>query len=359
MKKSQWLFLGFAAASVATATIGGLIFNQAPGILQAGGDTRQPDPADFYRDKNIRFLIPADPGGGFDAYVRMIAPYFERYTGATVRAVNLPGAGGMRVANELNHSPRDGLTIAILNGSALVSSQLAGMKGADYDVETFAYIGRVSADSRVLVMNAGGRYQTVEDVWTSPETIKLGATGLGGSDYVDAVIVKEAFDLNMQIIHGFDGSARTRQAMLRGNLDGSWGSWGSAENAVGSGQEKILLQSGTSRIADLPDVPAVFEYIGKAADPARARAILNAWNGLISVGRPVAAPPGTPAPRVRFLQEALRQTLHDPELIDQSEKVNRPVDYASGEAVLAITKEAMHMPEDIKPIFIRAIRGEL
>jgi tripartite-type tricarboxylate transporter receptor subunit TctC len=128
---------------------------------------------------------------------------------------------------------------------------------------------------------------------------------------------------------------------------------------VRSGLERVLLQSGRTRIRDLPDVPTGFEFIQRTADPVRARSILNAWNALNAVGRPLATTPGTPAARVQFLREALQKSLHDPGLLTTSEESNRPIDYATGEEVRELIREATHMPEDIETLFIRAIRGEI
>ncbi|MBX2838355.1 MAG: hypothetical protein KTR35_15975 [Gammaproteobacteria bacterium] len=90
--------------------------------------------ADFYKDKSIKWIVPYKPGGGYDEYSRLLAPYMEKYSGARVDITNMPGAGGMKGANEIFKSPADGLTIGIINGSAMVTNELAEIKGADYKV---------------------------------------------------------------------------------------------------------------------------------------------------------------------------------------------------------------------------------
>ncbi len=82
----------------------------------------------------------------------MIAPYMEKYTGARVDIVNMPGSGGMKGAVEIFNSPADGLTIGIINGSAMVTNQLAEIEGANYKVGQYNYLGRIVADQRVLVV---------------------------------------------------------------------------------------------------------------------------------------------------------------------------------------------------------------
>jgi tripartite-type tricarboxylate transporter receptor subunit TctC len=315
--------------------------------------------AAFFDGRIIKWIIPYSPGGGYDEYGRMLAPYLEKYTGARVDIVNLPGAGGMRGVNDLFNSTPNGLTIGTMNGSALIMNELAGMRGADYKIAEFEYLGRVVADTRVFVIALASGYKSFEEIWHLGQAVKIGATGLGGSTYVDAVIANQALEMDLDIIHGFDSSSVVRQAMLRGNIVGTWGSWGSALDAVDAGRDMIILQSGRQRAEDLPDVPTAFEMAEKTADPARARAILTAWESLHAIGRPIAVAPGTDPERVAFLSAALDSALHDPELIAEAERTGRPLHHASAEEMHQIVVDAMTMPEDVRKVFVAAIQGEL
>ncbi len=315
--------------------------------------------AAFYDGRNIKWIIPYSPGGGYDEYARLISPYLEKYTGARVDIYNMPGAGGLRGNNELFNAPKNGLTIGSINGSAMVTNKLAEMRGADYMISEFEFLGRIVSDTRVLVVSLDSGYETFEQLWHADEDVKIGATGLGGSTYVDAVVANEAFDLQLNVIHGFDSSSVLRQAMLRGDIVGSWGSWGSALDAVDEGRHKVVLQSGMERMADLADVPTAFEMVEKTPDPERTRAILTAWDALHKVGRPVAVPPGTPPARIQFLREAFEKALHDPELIEKAKKSGRIFRYASGEEMRQLVNDATQMPDDIRQLIISAVRGEL
>ncbi len=336
-----------------------VLFGLAACQSEDGGGEPKTGAAAFYDGRSIRWIVPYVPGGGYDEYGRLLSPYIERYTGARVDIVNLPGAGGMRGVNELYNSPSDGLTIGMINGGAMVTNELAGIQGADYQIAEFEFLGRVVSDPRVLAVSGDSGYESIEEIWQSGTQLKIGATGLGSITYVDAVITIEAFNLPLDVIHGFDSSAVVRQAMLRGDIIGTWGSWGSALDGVGTGQDTVVLQSGQQRIRELPNVPTTFELIDQTPDPERTRVILTAWGNLHAVGRPVAAPPGTPPDRVQFLSEALYSALHDPELLADAERSGRPIRYASAEEMRQIVDDATIMPNEIKQLFVRAIRGEL
>lgn len=325
---------------------------ERPGVEKTG-------PAAYYDGRNIRWIIPYSPGGGYDEYARLVSPYLEKYTGARVDIVNLPGAGGMRGANDLFNAPKNGLTIGLINGSALVVNEIAGMRGADYRIGEFDYLGRIVADKRVFVVSLDSGLNTIGELFEVNDKAKIGATGLGGSTYLDAVIINEAFDRQLNIVHGFDSSSVVRQAMLRGNIVGTWGSWGSAIEAVDAGQHKVLLQSGRQRLQELPDVPTAFEIATETNSSERAQAILAAWEILHEVGRPLAAPPGTQPERLQFLREAFSSAMQDPGLQEIATRTNRPLDYASAEEIQRIIREATNMPDDLRSIFVRAVKGEL
>ncbi|NNE38152.1 MAG: hypothetical protein HKN08_07590, partial [Gammaproteobacteria bacterium] len=192
MNKKVITGLSVFGVLIAIVIVAGLVVNkpaqQGPAVSSTGDVTDTNAAAAFYNGKVIKWIIPYSPGGGYDEYVRLIAPFMEKYSGARIDVLNLPGAGGMRGVNELYSSPNTGLIIGIINGSALITSQLAGIKGAEYELDKFEYLGRIIADPRVLVLSNKSNISTFDTFLESGEPIKIGATGLGGSTYVDAVI---------------------------------------------------------------------------------------------------------------------------------------------------------------------------
>ena len=210
------------AAGIAATSLGGSAFAQ--------------EAADFYKGNVIKWIVPYDPGGGYDEYSRTLAPYMEKYTGARVDIVNMPGSGGMKGAVEIFNSPSDGTYIGIINGSAMVTNQLAEIEGAEYKVGDYSYLGRIVSDPRVFVAAANSGIDSFEDLQTDGETAIVGATGLGGSTYVDAVIIGDVFGIDQKVVHGFDRSGDIRTAMLRGDVDVMWGSLGSALDGIEFGR---------------------------------------------------------------------------------------------------------------------------
>lgn len=333
----------FAAASVAIT--GGAAFAQSA--------------AEFYKDNVIKWIVPYDPGGGYDDYSRMIAPYMEKYTGARVDIVNMPGSGGMKGAVEIFNSPADGTYVGIINGSAMVTNQLAEIEGANYKVGDYSYIGRLVADPRVFVAGANSGIDSFKTMQEDGKTAIVGATGLGGSTYVDAVIIGEVFGMDQKVVHGFDRSGDIRTAMLRGDVHAMWGSLGSALGGIESGDHKVILHAEKEDRPELGGAPSIFDLAAETENPDRAMKILTSWEALNSVGRPVAAPPGIPEDRLAFLQDAFDQAVNDPEFVAAAADAKRDLLPATGAEMAKIAKDATELDPDILELFVRAIRGEI
>jgi hypothetical protein len=70
----------------------------------------------------------------------------------------------------------------------------------------------------------------------------------------------------------------------------------------------VLVQMAFDRSPELPDVPSALDLV---SDPA-ARQVLELILRRQEMGRPLAAPPGTPAERVAALRAAFYATMRDP-----------------------------------------------
>ncbi len=315
--------------------------------------------AEFYDGNVIKWIVPYDPGGGYDEYSRIIIPYFERYTGARVDIANLPGSGGMKGAVEIFNSPSDGLTIGIINGSAMVTNELAEIEGANYRVSEYNFIGRVVADQRVLVASALSGITTYQDMVDNGSAEIVGATGLGGSTYVDAVITGDVLEIDQRVVHGFDRSGDIRTAMLRGDVQAMWGSLGSALSGIEDGDHVVILHGEKNPTGILEGIPSIYDVAMGMEDGDRRVTILESWEALSAVGRPVAAPPGVPEDRLEFLRNAFEQAMNDPEFIAFAMENDRDLSFASGEDMSGIAQSATVLEQDVRELFIAAIRGEI
>ncbi|HEY0420955.1 MAG TPA: tripartite tricarboxylate transporter substrate-binding protein, partial [Acetobacteraceae bacterium] len=117
----------------------------------------------FFGGKTIRLVVGYGPGGGYDAYARMIAPHLSTALGASVVVENQPGAGGLVALNRIYTAAPDGLTIMIVNGTGAALSQLTEQAGVRFDLGQLGYLGTVSASPWMWLVGPGSPIKTPQD----------------------------------------------------------------------------------------------------------------------------------------------------------------------------------------------------
>jgi tripartite-type tricarboxylate transporter receptor subunit TctC len=64
-------------------------------------------------------------------------------------------------------------------------------------------------------------------------------------------------------------------------------------------------------------------------------------------GRPLVAPPGVPADRVKILRDAFDKAIKDPALLAEAEKRRLEIDPTSAQEMEALAKDVMATPPDV------------
>ncbi len=127
------LLRGIAAITALATGFGGVISSTSA------------DAAGYYDGKTVKINIGFHPGGGYDAYGRVLARNIGKYLpgNPTVLAVNFPGAGSLRLANYIyNRAPKNGLEVGIFASSAAFGP-LYLVKQAKFETEKFTWIGNI------------------------------------------------------------------------------------------------------------------------------------------------------------------------------------------------------------------------
>ena len=305
----------------------------------------------FYNGKNINFIVPYTTGGGYDQYVRLVAPYLQKYIpGTTVVVRNIPGGGSLTGTNELYLSKNDGLTLGIINGVGMVTDQAVAQAGVKFDLNKFSWIGRFNAEPKVVVVNATSPIKTIEDLKNAKGTQKFSTNGVGSSDNVVLEITKKLFVPQMDIIPGYNTSAECDIAMLRGEVVGTSHSTSSGLALIEQKKAVPLLVYGDSRDPAYPNVPLATEIL-TGAD----KQMADDFATLLELGRDVAAPPEVPAERLALLQEAFAKALADPELLDKAKKAKLDITPLSGPELAKLFTKSLKMPEDLKTLMAKSM----
>jgi len=118
----------------------------------------------FFKGKIINYIVATKPGGGYDAYARLIGRYMQKYIpGVKVIVKNVPGAGHIIGANDTYLAKPDGLTIGTFN-TGLIYNQIVGSPGIKFDLAKYSWIGKASSETRVFIVSAKSPYKTFQDI---------------------------------------------------------------------------------------------------------------------------------------------------------------------------------------------------
>jgi len=309
----------------------------------------------FYRGRTLTILVGHSAGGGYDLYARMLARFLGRYIPGqpAVVAQNMPGAGGLRLANYLYAvAPKDGSVIGTFSRSIPTLPLLA--PPAAFDGTRFTWLGSMSADTSPCLTGAKSPIRTWRDLLTLPSV--MGGQSAGSDSDIYARLYKNVLGARIKLVTGYPGTNDITLAMERGEVDGICGlSWGTIKIAhpdwIRDGSVNLLLQAGLKKDAELPDVPFALDVVD---DPER-KQVLYLHFAPQAMGRPFAAPPGIPQERKAALIGAFETALRDPELLAEAAREKMDIDPMRGAEIDALLKTLYAVPADVVAKAAKAI----
>ncbi len=313
---------------------------------------------DFFKGKEINLYVGSAPGGPYDAYARLVSRHLGRNIPGNPSIVvqHMPGASGRRLMGFVyNVAPRDGTAIAIAQ-RALPFDPLMGVE-SHFDVDKITWLGSANNETNVCMAWHSSPIRTIEDLRT--RDMVVGSSGPSSTDTIYPNLMNYLFGLRFKVVGGYKAATETHIAMERGEVDGRCGiSWDTLQalNAdwLREGKIRILIQIGIDRVADLPNVPSVFD-LARAEEE---RQILALWAAPNKMGRPFFAPPGMAAERAELLRRAFEATMRDPELRADAAKMNLAVNAIAGEEVAALIKQVYATPKEIVEKAALASKGK-
>ena len=303
----------------------------------------------FYAGETIDLVVPYDPGGGYDIYARVFAPYLGKCLDATVAVKNEPGAGGLVATNKTANSDPDQRRLQILNMGGSAASQLADADGVQYDLRDLTYAGRIASAPDLVVTGPNSEFTGFDDVIRASDEVVFVSTGVGSLESISAGVLISAFDLPGKVVTGFSGSDEARAAVTAGEADLHSLPFDSHLAAVESGDVEgvVLLADEAPELA--PDVPLITDYPAEGG----AQDVVDSLVTLGELGRAIAGPPGMSEEATAELRKGFECAMNNEDLLAQFEEQERPVVFADGDQVLAQVEEIF----DASPAFVEAVRN--
>src|SRR5262245_30258922 len=130
-----------------------------------------------YAGKQIRMVIGAGPGGGYDTYARVLARHMAKHiAGApTIISQNMPGAAGITATNwAYTVAPKDG-TVILATYNSLLPEPLYGNPAARFDPLRLESVGSISKQQNICATWHTSPIRDIAQAKTRELTV--GATG--------------------------------------------------------------------------------------------------------------------------------------------------------------------------------------
>jgi tripartite-type tricarboxylate transporter receptor subunit TctC len=309
----------------------------------------------FYQGKTIQVVVGSPPGGLYDRWGRLLAQTMGKYIPGkpSLVAQNMPGGGGMVAANYLyGLSKPDGLTVGMFQ-TFLYLQQLIGVPEVKFDVRRFNWLGSQEKGQMMLYIRSDSPYKSIDDIVKAKEPPKCGGSGATDQTALLTRLLEETIGAKFIRVLGYPGGSEVDLAMERNEVvcratritvhfsREPFVTWDK------KGFDRHLVQAGQKRDPRLADVPTIYELMDKYKSSEVSRRLTRVILAGDDLGRPMVAPPGVPAERIRILRDAYNKALADPELVAEVKKSRLDMEPSTGEEIEAVIREVMEQPPEV------------
>lgn len=184
-----------------------------------------PDPSfdaeGYFGGRTIKFTVGFAPGGGFDAFTRILAVHLPRFIPGSPKIVvsNLPGAASLLTARATaGRAPGDGFDIGVFTQGLLIQS-LLGVEFEGFEPTEFVFVGLPdNTPPKGAICVRAESADSLDAFVNSPRPFRLGESQPGSAPAPHEEWLVMA-GLPIEIIYGYQGTADVRVAFERGEIE--------------------------------------------------------------------------------------------------------------------------------------------
>jgi tripartite-type tricarboxylate transporter receptor subunit TctC len=306
--------------------------------------------ADFYKGKQMRFIIRSNVGGTYDLYGRLLSRHMSRHIpgNPTILPINMGGGGGIKAANYVAEiAPRDGTILTLVSQGLPVDQGLGLNPSFTADLRSFNWVGNVSSAGQVVVAWHTAPVKTLDEAMR--REMVMGTTGAGSIAVQIAAVLVNVVGAKFKLVVGYGDAHDVNLAMERGEVEGRsaspWPSYLAATPHYVSDKLIVpLVQVGIDKEPALQDVPLLRDL----ARTPQQHEVYDFMSQAVAVGRPIATTPGVPADRLAALRKAFDETLADPAFIAEAEKQRLELRPMDGGRLADLIKALIETPADVR-----------
>jgi tripartite-type tricarboxylate transporter receptor subunit TctC len=254
---------------------------------------------DQWPSRPVRIIVPSSPGGGTDAFARLLASGLGDSLKQQFIVENRPGASGNIGAAAAARAAPDGYTILVSASPAIVVNPSL-YRNLPYDAERdFTPVARGVISPLVYCVHPSVPARTLAELVESgrrePGTLTFGSAGQGSTTYLGVRLLEEASGAKFTHVP-YKGLAHASQDLLSGQISFMLSDVVTLLTQFRAG--KIIPLAITHRTDELPGVPTLAE----AGYP----------NIDANASFMVVAPTGTPVAVIQRLNAEINKVMKSP-----------------------------------------------
>jgi tripartite-type tricarboxylate transporter receptor subunit TctC len=257
--------------------------------------------AETYPSRTVRIIVATSAGGTTDIVARLLGQWLADKLGQSFVVENRTGGGNNIGTEAAARSPADGYTLFMANTVNAINTTL--YKNLNYNFITdLVPVAIVMRSPVIMQVHPSVPAKTVPEfiayAKANPGKVNMGSGGVGATGHMAG----ELFQLmaGIKLTHvPYRGESLALTDLLGGQVQVVFATAGSSIQYIKADKLRPLAVTTTERIALLPDLPTLKEYLpGYEA---------SSWNGLT-------APKNTPPEIIEKLNREINTAMADPKI---------------------------------------------
>ena len=220
-------------------------------------------PLPAFAAANVKMMIPANPGGGWDTTGRALGKALTDSKAAdTVTYDNKGGAAGaLGLAQFVNGSKGDPNALMVM-GAVMLGGLITGKPPVSLSQAT--PIARLSSEYNVFVLPANSPFKSMKDVVEQlkkdPGSVKWGGGSRGSTEHIAAAMIAQKVGADPSKINyvAFRGGGEATAAILGGNVTVGGSGYSEFAEYIKAGKMKAIAVTSGKRLPGV-DVPTLKE----------------------------------------------------------------------------------------------------
>jgi putative tricarboxylic transport membrane protein len=212
---------------------------------------------------NVKMMIPANPGGGWDATGRALGKALQDAgVASSVTYENKGGAAGIiGLAQYANATKGDGNSLMVM-GAVMLGGIITGKPPVSLDKVT--PIARLTSEYNVFVVPANSPLKTMKDVVEQmkkdPGSVKWAGGSRGSTEHIAAAMLAREVGVDATKVNyvPFRGGGEAVAAILGGNVTVGGSGYSEFQQYIETGKMRPIAVTSAKRLKGI-DIPTMIE----------------------------------------------------------------------------------------------------